>query len=224
VDRHVDEQAPEPVRTAAVRVAAVAMRDAQQLDRPDVPGLDVPLGGHPVGIEAAVEPDLQAEPSRLHRPGGAGAAVGVQGQRLLAEHVPPGRGGLLDHPGVGGRRGGDHHGADGRVAERLLVRGRPRHGQFLAGRPRQPRHPVHQPHQPRAGHVAGQVRGVQPADRTETGHSHAQRHVAQGQARPGRAEPSDRTTDRMSADPPMDTTRPVHGRRGDRDCAGWKSP
>jgi hypothetical protein len=85
--------------------------DVERADRSV--GDEVAGAGEP-GVEPALEPHLELDPSLPHVLDDLGRACEVDRDRLLAERREPGVSARVDQVGVGGGRGRDHDGIDRR--------------------------------------------------------------------------------------------------------------
>jgi hypothetical protein len=174
VDRHVHEDASQPLRQpVVVRRGSVAVRDPKQLNAPDAPRVDVVLRGDEVGVEPPLEADLQAD---ARTPGGIDGAlrpIRLDRQRLLAEDVHVRGGGALDQLRVQRSRSGDDDPIDLATRERIVRVGRPARAELGADGRGQVGQPVDDHHETGARHVARERPRVLTADRSESDHSHA---------------------------------------------------
>jgi hypothetical protein len=101
---------PDEARNAGSGRPHVPQRGTEQVDLAELAGPD-PLGRRdPVGVEPAVEADLERHAGRGDRGESVHSGRSVQRDRLLAEHRPAGAGGPGDQLGVRAGRGGDDDG------------------------------------------------------------------------------------------------------------------
>ena len=123
VDRHVQKEAARDFNVFERRRGRVAAGDAQQVRRAHLARRHHRAHAAEVGVEAAVEPDLKLDPGLLHGGQGRVNPAQVEVNRLFAEDVLPGGGGLLGDLGVGVGGRGDDDGVNRRVVEqRAIVR------------------------------------------------------------------------------------------------------
>jgi hypothetical protein len=203
VDRHVDEDAPQPFdELGLVRGRAVAVGDAKQLDGADAARVDVPLGGEEVRVEATLEAHLEANsgrPSRAHR---TLRARRLQRKRLLAEDMQSRRRGRFDQPGVARRGNGDDDRGHTRLTEGVLRPGRPSDAQLGRGCLSELGDLVDHQHQLGAGDVSCEIPSVHAADRSEADHREAD-HRGECRPPPPRSQSADRLIRRTSLFAPI---------------------
>ena len=119
VNGHVDEDAAGDADVAERRGRGVAADDVHQIGAPISPLATDLADASEVGIEAAVESDLQFDSGGFYRCQGAVDLVKAVSDGLLAEDMLAGFGGLHDEIGMSLGGGADEHGLDGGVGDYL---------------------------------------------------------------------------------------------------------
>ncbi len=122
MDHHVAKQAAGALDVGDRRRGRVARQDGDELDIAGSTFGQPLLQGGEIRIEAAVEADHQRDAGLLDPGQRLADALGIEVDRLLAEHRLAGRCRLVDEIGVGVGRRADQNGVDGFVGEDLLGR------------------------------------------------------------------------------------------------------